>query len=108
MRISDWSSDVCSSDLNIAHIGKLRKTTCRQKRTSFKITHTRRILACYPFLLGCRIGKLTHQLQAVTQADLAQHHAVGRKTCRDAAHTATSSPRATAMALASTPSSAST
>src|SRR3546814_8907584 len=57
MRISDWSSDVCSSDLLTAHISDFRDEEVEHRRTA--IAHRAEQAPAYPLLsavvrLGCR------------------------------------------------------
>src|ERR1700704_2091439 len=61
---------------DLAHIDKLRKRLRRQKRADLEMPNARAILVADPALLRRRGGKSLHQLQAISQAYLAQAHAI--------------------------------
>src|SRR3546814_1405628 len=94
MRISDWSSDVCSSDLPDRHQSEFADRGCRRAWPAFenKIPMKKRLLIL-PMLLilcGCANGK--HNVIAATGTSIGlevaqnpstQMYQIGRAPCQE-------------------------
>src|SRR5690242_20576588 len=63
---------------NLAHVDELRERLGRQERADLEAAYAGGIFVTDPAPLGIGGRKGLHQLQAVAQAHLAQHHAIPR------------------------------
>src|SRR3546814_9072801 len=71
MRISDWSSDVCSSDLHLVYVGDARDAVA---------------VGLAPDRLALRLDaghRVEHRDRAVQDTQAALHLEIGRASCRE-------------------------
>src|SRR3546814_6409120 len=85
MRISDWSSDVCSSDLDDDGAGTARGRHMEGARNDFRYA-VDLVDFGNPFGLGAEYGAVVHFLESFALAhaafDLANEQ-IGRASCRE-------------------------
>src|SRR3546814_9501041 len=79
MRISDWSSDVCSSDLRLAFDTRRRRRLRPDGGSGDRKGQARRI----PGDLGRRDRRLAEAVAADSRSGLAPAVEIGRASCRE-------------------------